>query len=304
MRPRALLVASIAASLLAFPLFTCAPRACAQAEGVSAEERAAFHRDPQWLVIAPHLPDPKTATAEQLETAADVLRARRFPEDALDYYGYAIARGAPVSDMLNKMGVVRLELRQTDMAHTLFQQTVRAKKNDPAGWNNLGVTEYIEKRYKNAISDYRRAAKLNKHSAAYRCNLGMAYFESGDMESARKEFAVALNLDPHAFEHRETGGVTAQVVGTQNYSQLAFEMARIYARHHDDAATLLWLAKATEAGYDTRHEILVNAELRPYAHDPRVILMLKNAQQMRGRSVAVAAPAQSLGPAPEEQRIN
>jgi tetratricopeptide (TPR) repeat protein len=299
-----LVLASIAASLLTFPLLTCAPRAHAQAEGVSAEERAAFHRDPQWLVIAPHLPNPATATAKQLETAADVLRARRFPEDALDYYGYAIARGAPVSEMLNKMGVVRLELRQTDMAHTLFQQTVRAQKKNASGWNNLGVTEYMDKQYKSAINDYHHAAKLDKRSATFHCNLGMAYFESGDMESARKEFTAALNLDARAFDHRDAGGNTAQVVGTQNYSQLAFEMAKIYARHHDDAATLLWLAKATEAGYDTRHEMLVDAALRLYAHDPRVLLMLKNAEQLRARAVAAAVPAQSLGPASEDRHFD
>jgi tetratricopeptide (TPR) repeat protein len=295
MRPRSFLLASVACSVLASPLVNLAPRAHAQAEAVSAEERAAFHRDPQWEMIAPHLPDPKTATAAQLEMAADVLRARRFPEDALDYYGYAIARGGPVSDLLNKMGIVRLELRQTALAHELFQQTVRGKKNNASAWNNLGVTEYIDKRYKNAIADYRRAAKYDKRSAAFRSNLGMAYFESGDVESARKEFSAALAIDPHAFERRDAGGMTAQVVGTQNYSQLAFEMAKIYARRHDDEATLLWLAKATEAGYDTRHEMAQDVVFRPYEKDPRVLLMLKNAQQMRMRAVASAAPTQSLG---------
>jgi tetratricopeptide (TPR) repeat protein len=271
---------------------------------VSAEERAAFHRDPQWQVIAPHLPDPKTGSATELETAADVLRARRFPEDALDYYGYAIARGGPLSSILNKMGVVRLELHQTALAHELFKRTVRARKNDASGWNNLGVTEYIERRFKNAISDYRHAAKLDKHSASFRSNLGMAYFESGDMESARKEFSAALTIDPHAFERREAGGTTAQVVGTQNYSQLAFEMAKVYARHNDDAAVMLWLAKATEAGFDTRREMLQDVALRPYVQDPRVVLMLKNAQQMRMRSVAAAAPVQSLGPTGESRHVD
>jgi len=304
MRPRTILPALFAGSLLILPLLTNPVRAHAQAEAVSAEERAAFHRDPQWLMIAPHLPDPKTASATELETAADVLRARRFPEDALDYYGYAIARGAAVSQMLNKMGIVRLELHQTALAHELFQRTVRAKKNDPSAWNNLGVTEYMERRFKNAISDYRRAAKLDKHSASFRSNLGMAYFESGDMESARKEFSAALTIDPHAFERREAGGSTAQVIGTQNYSQLAFEMAKVYARHHDDEATLLWLSKATEAGYDTKREMLQDVALRPYVQDPRVVLMLKNAQQLRMRSVAAAAPAQSLGPAGENRNIN
>jgi tetratricopeptide (TPR) repeat protein len=297
MRPRSLVLASIATSLLTFSLLAVTPRANAQAEAVSAKERAAFHQDPQWEMIAPHLPDPKTGTAVKLELAGDVLRARRFPEDALDYYGYAIARGGPVSELLNKMGIVRLELRQNALAHELFQQSVRAHKKDPSGWNNLGVTEYLDKRYKNAINDYRRAAKLDKASPTYHTNLGMAYFESKDMESARQQFSEALLLDPHAFDRRDSGGVTAQVVGTENYPQLCFEMAKLYARHKNDAATLLWLSKATEAGYDTKAEMAQDNALQIYLKDPRVLLMFKNAQQMRMHSVAAATPAKSLGPA-------
>lgn len=306
MRPRSLFSASIVASLLTFLLFPVTPRANAQAEAVSAQERAAFHQDPQWAIIAPHLPDPKTATPAKLELAADVLRARRFPEDALDYYGYAIARGGPVSELLNKMGIVRLELHQNALAHELFQQSVRAHKKDASGWNNLGVTEYLDKRYKNAISDYRRAAKLDKTSATFHTNLGMAYFESSDMDSARQQFAAALLLDPHAFDRRDSGGITAQIVGTQNYPQLCFEMAKLYARHKDDAAMLLWLSKATEAGYDTRYEMSQDSALQAYMKDPRVLLMLKNAQQMRMRSVAAARPTQSLGTgtSPDQMHID
>jgi tetratricopeptide (TPR) repeat protein len=299
-------MASIATSLFAFSLFSVMPRANAQAEAVSAQERAAFHQDPQWEIIAPHLPDPKTGTAASLELAGDVLRARRFPEDALDYYGYAIARGGQVSELLNKMGIVRLELRQNALAHELFQQTVRAHKKDASGWNNLGVTEYLDKKYKNAISDYRRAAKLDRTSATYHTNLGMAYFESKDMESARQQFSDALLLDPHAFDRRDSGGITAQIVGTQNYPQLCFEMAKIYAQHKNDAATLLWLSKATEAGYDTKNEMSQNTALQVYMKDPRVLLMFKNAQQMRMHTVAAAKPAQGLGPGsgPDQMHID
>ena len=52
------------------------------------------HQSPDWAAIEKHLPDPATASAKQLEMQGDILRARRFPEDALDYYGYALRRGA------------------------------------------------------------------------------------------------------------------------------------------------------------------------------------------------------------------
>lgn len=303
MRPDRVILACSSVSLLCISLFLSpdaraqkkAPLLPVKAPQVSAEERAAFHQDPQWDVIEPHLPNPQTATAAELETAADVLRARRFPHDALDYYGYAIARGGNVAALMNKMGILRLDLRQLDIAHETFQQIVRAHKKDAAAWNNLGVTEYMDHRWKAAINDYQRASKLDKKSAVYRSNLGMAYFESGDMESARREFATALLIDPHAFDHHGMGGSSAQVIGSQNYPQLAFEMARLYARKQNDQLAVLWLGKSIEAGYDAKPEMANDTALRPYMKDPRVLLLWKNAQQMKLRSVAASTPAPSLG---------
>jgi tetratricopeptide (TPR) repeat protein len=297
MRLRAFPLATITAALLIFPVARTHAQGGVTSDVTSNNERAAFHQDPQWLMIAPHLPDPNTATSEQLEMAADVLQARRFPEDALDYYGFALKRGGPSTELLNKMGVIRLELREVPAARALFQQTVKLKKKDPVGWNNLGVTEYMDKQYRSAIVDYGRASRLDKKSAVYHTNLGMAYFENHDMEGSRKEFAVALRLDPQAFSHGAgSGGSAAQVVGSQNYAELAFEMARVYAKHHNDEATVLWLGKATEGGFDTKNQMMQDSVLAPYVKDPRVILMLKNAKELKTRAVA-AAPVQSLGAA-------
>ncbi len=66
-----------AAFFLSSPLVGQAVR---QAPLTSPEERAALHRSSEWGIIAPHLPNADTSTAAQLETAADVLRARRFPD--------------------------------------------------------------------------------------------------------------------------------------------------------------------------------------------------------------------------------
>src|ERR1700722_7725178 len=55
-----------------------------------ASERALRHATPEWESISSHPPDPATATPAALTQAADVLRARRLPEDALDYYHYAL----------------------------------------------------------------------------------------------------------------------------------------------------------------------------------------------------------------------
>jgi tetratricopeptide (TPR) repeat protein len=294
-----------APTLLLALVFAVAP-VCAQTPAAltSPEERAGLHSGPEWASIAPHLPDPRTGSAAQLETAADVLRARRFPEDALDYYQYAVQRGGNVTRLLNKMGVVRLELRQDDLARQMFLRVVRVNKKDGQGWNNLGVTEYSDQHYDTAINDYRKAIRWDHHSAVYHANLGMAYFEKKDMASAQQELRIAVTMDPGIMRARENGGVTAHVVGSKNYPELCFQLARMYARQGQPDLTREWLAKASEGGLDVVYEMQKDAALRLYLNDARVKLMLANAEQMRKQRLnAAAAKAPSLGAPANEHRV-
>lgn len=298
MRSRVLLLAFFLAPLAAYAAESSAvPPPQQPAPLTSADERAALHNSPDWALIQPHLPDPKTATAAQLETAGDVLRARRFPEDALDYYGYAIQRGGDVSTLLNKMGILRLELRQVDLAHQMFLRTVRARKKDATAWNNLGVTDYAVQDYRAAVDAYKHAVKIDGKSAVFHSNLGLAYFEKGDAEDARIQFAKALQLDPSIMTGGDNGGTTAHVLGAHNYAGMCLEMAKLFAREHDAERMLFWLGKASDAGQDLRSAMHEDPALAIYAKDPRVLLIIENAAQLHARSVASAKPP-SLGTEP------
>jgi tetratricopeptide (TPR) repeat protein len=290
----------IAISMLAAVVSAASALAQTAAPLTSPVERAALHAGPEWQVIAPHLPDPQTATPAALEQAGDVLRARRFPEDALDYYGYAMARGGNVSELLNKMGVVRLELQQNDLARQMFLRTVRAKKNDAQAWNNLGVTEFASHNYVSAITDYKRANKIDKKSAVYHSNLAMAYFAEKQMDSARTQFAMAVRLDPSIMDPRESGGATAHVVGSQKYPELCYEMAKVFSREGDVPQVRLWLAKASEGGFDVHEALAADPLMDSYLKDPQVKSMLANSAQMRKRAVASAPGLGEAAPLPSE----
>jgi tetratricopeptide (TPR) repeat protein len=289
------LVWSLAVALAAASLAPPLP-AQHKAAFTSDAERAALHNSPDWAIIAPHLPDPATASAAQLETMGDVLRARRFPEDALDYYGYAIERGGDVSTLLNKMGIVRLELHQLDLARTMFLRTVRAHRNNASAWNNLGVTDYANGNYIEAIREYQRASKLDKHSAVFHSNLGLAYFELNDTNSARHEFAKALHLDPDVMSERDAGGATAHMLSAHNYSGLCLQMAELYAQAKDVPQMLVWLGKAGDAGLDLRDAVHHTPAFAIFVKDPRMILLLQNEAELHGHSLAAAKPP-SLGAA-------
>ena len=95
--------------------------------------------------------------------------------------------------------------------------------------------EYLDGRFGSAISNYKRAIKLDKKAATYHSNLASAYIEERDFESARKEFGIALTLDPELFEHRGTAGVTAHLLSSDDRARFCFEMARLYAQRGDEA---------------------------------------------------------------------
>jgi len=77
---------------------------------------------------------------------------RRFPEDALTYYQYAMAKGGNAPKLMNKMGLTQLELRNVVLARAYFQRVVKMSKKDPEAWNNLGAVEYLDGASASAIS--------------------------------------------------------------------------------------------------------------------------------------------------------
>ncbi|MEO8735389.1 MAG: tetratricopeptide repeat protein [Edaphobacter sp.] len=262
------------------------------------------HEDPQWPTIQAHLPDPATATPEQLELAADVLRARRFPEDAVDYYTYALKRGADETQILNKIGVTELELGDPRVAREFFQRVVHVKKKNADGWNNLGAVEYLQGQNGSAISDYKRAIKLDKKSAAFHSNLGTVYFQTKDFERGRKEFEIALRLDPELMMHRGgTGGITMRMLSSEDHARMCYELARLYGQHGDEVNMLHYLTTASESGFDVLKAMGGDDVLERYRKDPRVLLLVHNAQALRSEHISLTASAKSLPPlAPAERQ--
>ena len=270
-------------------------RPAMQAQTLSVAETAGQgHNTAEWTQISLHLPDPATATPAVLETAADVLRARRYQGDAVRFYSAAIDRGGDPAVLLKKMGVTCLELQQVSLARTFFQHAVRLRNKDAAAWNDLGAAEFILHNTGGSIRDYRRAVKLEKSSAVFHSNLALAYFEARKTEDARRELGKARALDPNLLHKGSNSGYTAQVLASDRYPEICFEMARIYASQGDVDAMLDWLTKASERGYDVRSAMDHDPSLRPLLTDGRVQLMLANAQTLRAAS-KVQSKIPSLG---------
>ena len=278
----------------------CAPL-LAQEMVASASARERMHQSDQWKLIEKHLPDPATATPQDLEMQADILRARRFPEDALDYYKFALARGGNPPTLLNKIGLTQLEMRNVQLARAYFQRVVKMRKKDANAWNNLGAVEYIDGFSVSAVSDYKKAVKLDKRDAVFHANLATAYFEQKDYSGARKEIATAIKLDPQIFDHPlNNGGVAAHVLSAEERARFSFEMAKLYARNGLEDAMLRVLAIASEGGIDVQREMRRDPVLAQFELDPRVVVLVHNADALRAtRAASASAGNRAAPPLPE-----
>jgi tetratricopeptide (TPR) repeat protein len=265
--------------------------------------RQGRHQDAAWLNIASHLPDPVTATGDQLESAADVLRARKMPEDALDFYGYALQRGGNEERVLNKMGVTELGLRDTLRARAYLKLVVKRDKKNADAWNNLGATEYVDGKMRAATSDYRKAVKLNGSSAVFHANLAIALVEEKDFEGARKEFSIALDLDPELETKRDNAaGISARVLSGEDRARYCLEMAKVYAKKGMTDAMLHSLAMAAENGMDLHAAMDADPILAGYGKDPRVVLLIQNAKAMKHEAMTAMAAPPALAAAPVHSR--
>ncbi len=262
--------------------------AAAQDPAATGSARALRHASVEWQTVAQHLPDPATATPEQLELAGDILRARRLPEDAVEYFGFAIQRGGDEVTMLNRMGVSELEMNQTGMARAYFKRVVFLKRKYSEGWNNLGATENMAGNLPAAINDYARAVKLNKKNAIYHANLGTAYFEAKDYDSSRKEFNTAVKLDAGVFRRGDFGGSQIHVLTADNRGRFAFEMARLAASNGQVDSMMHWLAVSSEAGFNIRDAMSGVKEFDPYRKDRRIALLIHNQGAMQTKQIASA----------------
>jgi len=260
-------------------------------------ERARLHDSDQWREVERHLPDPRTASAKVLEQQADILRARRFPEDALDYYRYALARGGNPVELSNRMGLTQLEMKNFQLAEASFRAAVKLDKKNAEGWNNLGAAQFIGGSVNSSISSYKRAIKLNKHEAVYHANLATAFFDTKNFGGARKELAEAMKLDPDIFNRKEgAGGLEARVLSAEERARFSFEMAKLYAQNGLEEEMLHSLARAGESGMDLSRELRKDAVLGKYLTDPRVLVIIQNAELLRGGHPATLNAASNAAP--------
>lgn len=247
--------------------------------------------------LARHSEAPSSeATAEELERKGDQLRGDKAFLDALDYLRAAAAKNPKSAALMNKIGIVQLQLVRFPDARKSFEAAIRINRGYADAHNNLGVDYYLQESAKvtaklrngaptsswssgdfgRAIKEYRKAIKLQESSASFYSNLGTAYFAKKDFPKAVESYSRALELDPDVFEHTSRVGVAAQTSSPGDRAEYFYLLARMYAKSGSTERSLSYLRRAMEDGYKDMNKILRDDEFAAVRSDPRFSALMSH----------------------------
>ena len=187
------------------------------------------------------------------EELGDLMMLHRKYREAVESY----AQG-PSSDasLRNKIGIAYHQWGQLANARKAYLQALRLRPTFMEAANNLGTVEYCMKKYRRAISWYRKALRMEQpdspQTASVQMNLGTAWFARKNYEQANLSFQTALRLDPNVFEHRGTVGQILEDRNVGERSRFHFYLAKLYARQGRNELAIQYLRKSLEEGYKDR----------------------------------------------------
>jgi len=216
-------------------------------------------------------PDPN-ASAADLESQGDQLRAEKGYLDAMDFY-HAAMKKAPTStakaQIWNKIGITELQTGHFPEAKKGFERAIKADSTFPEPHNNLGVVYYEVKKYDKAIKNYTKAITLKETSASFHSNLGTAYFAKQQFDLATQEYGRALQLDPTIFQRKSQIGIAAQMSSPDDRAHYSYVLAGMYAKAGMLDQALMYLRHAMEDGYKNIDDVYKDTEFAGLRKDPR-----------------------------------
>jgi len=228
-------------------------------------------KPPLLRTIDPPAPD---ATAADLETRAEQLRAVKLYLDALDYYRAALAKKPNSASLLNKIGITELMMQRYREAKKSFDQSIKVDRKFADAYNNRGVVLYEERKYGAAVKEYRRAIAIDGTSASFFSNLGAALFSKKEFEPAVVAYQRAVELDPDVFERTSRAGVQAQLPSPGDRARYDYTVAKLYAKMGYSERSLEYLKKALEEGYKDFNNVYKDVEFAGLRKDKRFAEMM------------------------------
>lgn len=181
-----------------------------------------------------------------LEEGKDHLALLKYLEAAdLNPYQEAI---------FNKLAIAHSRLFQFDRAKKAAERALGLNPKYPYGYNTLGIIRLADGDGKGAIKALKKAVQLRPGVAGFHVNLCQAYMQERNYKAAKKECFEALQLDPLAFNRKDTVELNSPS-GEQPDPERHYQMALFFAELGNKDSCLVYLQKALSAGFNNAKRI-------------------------------------------------
>jgi len=100
-------------------------------------------------------------------------------------------------DVSMNLGRQSERVRDLETARLFYETAIRAQPESAAAWYNYGDVLLAMDRFEEAVPALSRAVELAPNTALYRYDLGLAYYQLGQYQNARRQLAPVVLEDPN-----------------------------------------------------------------------------------------------------------
>ena len=152
---------------------------------------------------------------------------------AIEELKLAIREYASFMQAFNELGVQYLKLNQLKNADEAFQSALKINPDAIAALVNRGITNFMMKRYGEAVPILRKALAKNERSAVGHYFLGQALANLGRFEEAEKELLASLELGKE--QMKEAHRILAIIYSSRGAKKQAAAELEVYLKLAPDA---------------------------------------------------------------------
>jgi len=220
-------------------------------------------------------PTPTPTTTDRLEAAnqaelnGDLARIHKNYEVSIAYYFTALRITPQKSGLYNKAGVAELQLRDRRAARKDFKLALKYDPKSFNALNNLGAVDYLDAKYKGAVSYLKQALALDESSASAHINLAEAWVGLKQIDRAMTEYARALELDADILSSA-TDGIQARVVSPGQRARVSYTIAKAYAKRGNLEGALDYLRRAKDDHFPDLANVYTDQDFASLWKDPRL----------------------------------
>jgi len=195
-------------------------------------------------------------------------RDKEFSRKKEEYLELAKTKLADAKS-LYELGILSKEIGRLDEAEKAFMEAVRIDDKFGDAYYNLGVVYEMQKRYDEAIAQYKKALSFGKHSDAL-FGIGVCLLKKSQLDEAAEYFEEAIKINPFNVKAFINLGVIYEkkcdykkaISALKNAVELNpknakayFNLAIVYEKEKDFKNAVIAYSGAAELNHEKKEEI-------------------------------------------------